>query len=189
MAAGDYDVATRLLERGLELRRALGATSASSQTRFWRSSGWIFSAATTNARARCSRRAASSLARAVKDTWGISVALLNLGRVRLCVGDAASARGELEHGLRVARERGDRRVEAELVQGLAAVLALEERPVEAVRLLGAADALRESTGAAASPAETMLTARFLSPLRESMGESAFEAELAVGRATGVVRTG
>jgi predicted ATPase len=186
-AAGDYDQAIRLLERGLELRRARGDKRLIANSLL--ALGRVDLLRGDDERAGTLLEESLSLARAVKDTWGISVALLNLGRVRLCAGDAPSARAELEDGLALARERGDRRVEAELVQGLAAVLALEQRAAEAVRLLGAADALRESTGAAASPAEAMVAARFLSPLRESMGGSAFDAELAAGRATGVVRTG
>ena len=53
--------------------------------------------------------------------------LANLGRVRLLRDDAGAARGLFADGLRLARDRNDRRVAAELVQGLAAVLARRRR--------------------------------------------------------------
>ena len=174
--------AVRLLERGLDLRRAIGdkrlvanSLLALGRTDMLRGD---YDRATTLL------EESLALAQAVKDTWSISVALLNLGRVRLCAADAVSARVLVEDGLRLAHERNDRRVEAELVQALAAVVALEGRPADAARLLGAAEALRESTGAAASPAETMVVALFLSPVRESLGESVFDAHLAGGRSMG-----
>jgi hypothetical protein len=123
-----------------------------------------------------------ALARQVKDTWSISVAVANLGRVQLLTGgDPARAQTLLAEGLRLARDRNDRRVAAECVQGLAAVHAVEGRPREAARLFGNARMLLESTGAAASPAEEAIRERFLTPLQDSLGEQAFAAESEAGR--------
>ena len=153
-ADGDYAEAVRLYERGLELRRALGDRRLVANSLLSLGRDRAAAAASTTAAPRCSRKALV-LARAVKDTWSVSVVLANLGRVRLLRDDAGAARGLLLDGLRLARDRNDRRVAAELVQGLAAVLASEGRQAESVRLLGAADALRETTGAALSPAEVL----------------------------------
>ena len=115
-----------------------------------------------------------------------------LGRAReprprrsCCATTPALARGLLLDGLRLARDRNDRRVAAELVQGLAAVLASEGRQADAARLLGAADALRETTGAALSPAEVLIGERFLAPVRASLGDAAFDAEQTAGRRLGI----
>ena len=181
--AGDYAEAVRLYERGLELRRALGdrrlvANSLSSLGRVDLLQG-------DYDRAAALLEEGLVLARAVKDTWSVSVVLTNLGRVRLLRDDASAARGLFADGLRLARDRNDRRVAAELVQGLAAVLAREGRQAEAARLLGAADALRETTGAALSPAEVLIGERFLAPVRASLGDAAFDAEQTSGRRLGI----
>src|SRR5438067_709843 len=173
----------RVCERGLELRRALGdrrlvANSLSSLGRVDLLQGEYDRAAAL-------LEEGLVLARAVKDTWTVSVVLANLGRVRLLRDDAGAARGLFVDGLRLARDRNDRRVAAELVQGLAAVLAREERQADAARVLGAADALRETTGAAPSPAEALIGERFLAPVRASLGEAAFDAEQTSGRRLGI----
>jgi hypothetical protein len=117
----------------------------------------------------------------VRDTWSISVAVANLGRVQLLAnGEPARAQTLFAEGLRLARARNDRRVAAECVQGLAAVKALEGRAGEAARLFGSAQVLLETTGASASPAEEALGARFLPPLQSELGDS-YAAEWEAGR--------
>jgi hypothetical protein len=102
----------------------------------------------------------------VKDTWIISVALGNLGRVQLFAGGKPRrAFSLLAEGLRLARERNDRRVSAEWAQALAAAFAVEGRSQDALRLCACAEALRETTGAELYPAETMIQERFLGPVR------------------------
>jgi tetratricopeptide (TPR) repeat protein len=182
-AAGDYAEAVTLYERGLELRRAIGDRRLIANSLL--SLGRVDLVQGEYDRATALLEEGLVLARAVKDTWSVSVVLANLGRVRLLRDDAAAAGGLLLDGLRLARDRNDRRVAAELVQGLAATLARDGRHVDAVRLLGAADALRETTGAALSPAEVLIGERFLAPLRESLGETAFDAERTTGRRLGV----
>ena len=182
-AAGDYAESVRLYEGGLELRRAIGDRRLVANSLL--SLGRVDLLQGEYDRATALLEEGLALARAVKDTWSVSVVLANLGRVRLLRDDAAGARGFLLDGLRLARERNDRRVAAELVQGLAAVLARDGRQVDGARLVGAADALRETTGAALSPSEALIGERFLSPLRESLGEAAFDTERTGGRRLGI----
>ena len=109
---------------------------------------------------------ALALARQVKDTWIISVALGNLARVQLCTGgDRGRVASLLAEGLRLARERNDRRLSAEWAQALAAAYALDGRAEDAGRLCAAAEALRETTGAELYPAEAMIQERFLTAVR------------------------
>jgi predicted ATPase len=177
-ARGDVEAAIRLYERGLELRRGLGDNRLVANSLL--ALGRLDVLRGSLERATVLLEESRSLAGGVKDTWTISAALASLGAVRLFRGEAAAARDLLEEALRLARDRHDRRVAAEAVQGLAAVLALEGRGVDSARLFGAADAIRATTGAAASPFEAMESSRFLLPLRESLG-AAFEAELMRGR--------
>ena len=78
----------------------------------------------------------------------MSLALTNLGRVALRDGgDAAEAAKLFADALELAKERGDKRVAAECLQGLAAVVARRGDGAQAARLFGACDALLESIGA------------------------------------------
>jgi tetratricopeptide (TPR) repeat protein len=176
--AGDYDEAIRLLDRGLALRRALGDKRLVGNSLLALGRAELLRGELD--RATTLLEESLTLARSVKDTWSNSVALVNLGRVRLCQGDTPAARSLFDEGLGLVRERNDRRVAAELLQGLAAVLVLEGRPADGARVLGAAESLREATGAAPSPAETMIATRFLAPLHEG-----YEEQLAIGSTLGI----
>ena len=177
---GDYEEAIRLFQQGLSLRRGLGDKRliANSLLRLGRAE-----------LARGDYEPATgfleeglALARQVKDTWSISVAVTNLGRVQLQTkGEPASARILLREGLRLARDRNDKRVTAECVQGLAAVAASEGQAAEAARLFAGAETLRNTTGAALSPLEQSIEDRFLPPVRTELGEEAFAAETNTGR--------
>jgi non-specific serine/threonine protein kinase len=113
----------------------------------------------------------------------MSLALVNLGRIELQMdGDVARTSSLFADGLRLAKERGDKRVAAECIQGVAAVAGLNGDESEAARLLGAAEALLESIGAHPSPAEIAIADRFAPPAKESLGEDQFAAEWAAGRA-------
>jgi tetratricopeptide (TPR) repeat protein len=173
--AGDYGEAASLYQRGLELRRALGDRRLIANSLL--GLGRIDLVRGELDQATALLEEGLALARAVKDTWSISVVAANLGRVHLLRDDDAAARDLFVDGLRIARERNDRRVAAELLQGLAAVLAHEGRTADAARLLGAADAQREATGAVPSPAELLVAERFLAPL----GLPDFEGDLSAGR--------
>lgn len=177
-ARGDFEEAIRLYECGLELRRALGDNRLVANSLL--ALGRLDLLRGSLERATALLEESRSLARVVKDTWTISAALASLGVVRLWRGEAAAARELLEDALRLAQDRHDRRVAAETLQGLAAVLALEGRSADAARLFGAADGVRTTTGAATSPVEKIVSDRFLTPLRESLG-AAFEDEFARGR--------
>jgi hypothetical protein len=66
-------------------------------------------------------------------------------------------------------------------EGLAAVLAFTERPEEAARLLGAAEALRESLGVGLAPAEQTTHDETVEALRGALPENRFAAAWRKGR--------
>jgi tetratricopeptide (TPR) repeat protein len=180
-AKGDYAEAITLFERGLALRRGLGDKRliANSLLRLGRAE---------LAREDCDAATAFldeglALGRQVKDTWSISVAVTTLGLVQLQAnGDPAAARGFLAEGLRLARDRSDKRVTAECVQGLAAAAAGEGRVADAARLFAGAETLREATGAALSPVEQAIQDRFLPRVGAELGDEGLKRERDAGRA-------
>src|SRR5262249_57633968 len=89
-----------------------------------------------------------ALSREIGDTWSMSLALTNLGRVALREGGDTAEAGKLfADALKLAKERGDKRVAAECLQGLA-VVAGRGNEAKAARPFGACDAPLESVNAA-----------------------------------------
>ncbi len=167
-ANDDFEEAIRLFERGLALRRGLGDKRliANSLLRLGRAE----LTQGDDDRATALLEEGLALARQVRDTWSISVAVANLGRVQLRTnGDPARAHDLLAEGLELTRDRNDKRVTAECVQGIAAVNAIAGRAREAARLFASAEMLLETTGAALSPAEEAIRDQFLTPLRPNSG--------------------
>ena len=124
------------------------------------------------------------LAQELHDTWSMSLALIYLGRVALqSGGDAAEAAKLFSDALTLAKDRGDKRVAAECLQGLAAVFGTQGESVQSARLFGAGDALLEAIGTTPSSSEVAISDRFLPPVKEALGEERFAEEWAVGRST------
>jgi hypothetical protein len=98
-------------------------------------------------------------------------------------GDYRAARALFEESLAIGRERGDEWWGlAASVEGLAAVAVVQVRTEHAARLFGAAEGLREAIGAPLSPAERAEPDRSVAALRAALGEEAFAAGWAEGRA-------
>ena len=93
--------------------------------------------------------------------------------------DAERARPLFTDALATARRRGDKRVSAECVVGLAAVAGLGDDLRRSARLLGAGRALREGIAAGTTPAERMLEGVLAPALGAALGP-VFEAEQAAG---------
>ena len=94
-------------------------------------------------------------------------------------GKPARARALLAEGLRLARDRNDRRGSAEWTQALAAARALQGGAADALRLSACAEALRDMSGAEIYPAEAMIQERFLATITADGG---FAAALETARA-------
>lgn len=125
-----------------------------------------------------------SLAKELHDTWSMSLALTNLGRVALqSTGDATEAQRLFTEALSLAKDRGDKRVAAECLQGLAAALESEGDHVQAARFFGAGEAVLEAIGATPSASETKIRDSFVPPCRESLGDVKFQEEWTAGYGT------
>ncbi|HVA93007.1 MAG TPA: LuxR C-terminal-related transcriptional regulator, partial [Chloroflexota bacterium] len=108
--------------------------------------------------------------------------LHNLGYLASRQGDTRRALRLFRESLALFRDQGDQRGIADCLTGLAGSLGAMKQPERAVRLLGAADALREVTGAAVWPANAADYDRSLRLVRGQLGEAAFVLKWTAGRA-------
>jgi predicted ATPase/DNA-binding CsgD family transcriptional regulator len=116
------------------------------------------------------------------NTWDIAIALGDLGDVSHALGDDAAARGLYAQSLAVWQELGDERGIAQGLEGVAILAAATSRPEQAVRLLGAAHAMRERITEPSSPSRRASLERLLDAARAALGEAAYTRAWAAGRA-------
>jgi len=115
---------------------------------------------------------------------GIALALAELGFVAEQRGDAQAAHDLHLQGLASARRTGDPRAVAFALEGLAGARVLAGDHAHAARLLGAAAAARNPTGALSPHAAHHDVDRITAAIRTALDEQTLEAELHRGRATG-----
>jgi len=117
----------------------------------------------------------------LEDSEGMAFALVNQGFAALSQKEHDRAIELLRQALRRLAELEFRDVIGYCFEGLAAVLAFTERPEEAARLLGAAEALRESLGVALAPAEQTTHDETVEAVRRALAEDRFGAAWLRGR--------
>lgn len=122
-----------------------------------------------------------SLFQDMDDKDEVASLLHNLGCVALQRGDQQRALRFFRDGLALQHEMGNQAGIAECLAGVASVLVIQGQAEEGARLLGAAEALRESVDAVLWPANRMEYDRILSQLRSSMDEVALRAAWTAGR--------
>ena len=123
-----------------------------------------------------------ALLRRAGDTWGLLAVLLQWGAFANRQGDherAATLYGEC---LSLARNLGSTWIMGESLWGLASVARSQKRLERAVRLYGAANALLNAIGAPGPPAIRAVIEQSLAAARAELGEEAFAAAWAAGRA-------
>ncbi len=113
---------------------------------------------------------------------GTAEALAVLGKVVAARGDYASARGLYEESLALSGELGEQWVIAACLVGLGEVVAAQRQLAWAAQLWGAAEALRDALGVPIPPVELTDYERSVSAARVHLGERAFAAAWAQGRA-------
>jgi tetratricopeptide (TPR) repeat protein len=111
-----------------------------------------------------------------------STNLCNLGAVACEEGDLQSASACYREALTIDRALGNRAGASYSLDGLGAVAAKRRECERAAHLAGAAEALRASMGYELEPADRGFRERYLADLREWLGDEAFEAAAAEGRA-------
>jgi predicted ATPase/class 3 adenylate cyclase len=113
---------------------------------------------------------------------GIADDLDNLGGVLAMHGEPARAAGMLAEALAYRREMADRLSVAFSLENIASLLDAAGDVTEAARLLGAAEALREAIDAPLPPSEQERFDQGIAAGHAAIGEAAFEAARAAGRA-------
>jgi tetratricopeptide (TPR) repeat protein len=134
------------------------------------------------AEARTWQEEALALRREVGDRWAVANSLNNLGNVVRAQGDYAAARAFYRESLLTNRELGDRWGLAYLLEDMGGLAAWQSHAERAMRLIGAAAALRDEIRAPLSAAEQAKLERALEPIRLEMDETARSALHAEGRA-------
>ena len=125
-----------------------------------------------------------ALFRDVGDPRGIANSLANLGHALIALGRPEEALGYLEEALELRRSLGNTLAIAECLEGFAAAAAARRLGRRAARLLGAAGALREITGAPLTRAEGKEHDVVLRRIHQLVSPASFLAEQALGRALG-----
>ena len=119
--------------------------------------------------------------RAVEDRHGAAKSLLYLARTAALRGDNAAAHALYEESLMLTMELGNKPIMASCLEGLAGVTLAQGASAWAVRLLGAAETLREAIGAPLPPVERASYEQAVMIARAQLGEKTFAAVYAEGR--------
>ena len=119
--------------------------------------------------------------------WGAVQSLAGLGRVAFVRGDAPGALGHYRRSLVLAWDCGEREGVAAALAGVAGAAAALEEPERAARLLGAVEALNEALGLLVPPLERASQERAARAARSALGDAAFAAARATGRALPLAR--
>ncbi len=176
---GDYAMARSRFEESLILMREIGdpmgtASALNNLALLVRTQG-------DNAEARRLLEESLDLKRQLGEKWGIANTLSSLGDVLIDLEMWAEAREALIESLRLNGELGDRTALAFVLEFLASLAAAAQRAEAALRLGGAAEALRESLGATLAPQERAKLERRLDPARVALGADAAGAAWQAGR--------
>jgi tetratricopeptide (TPR) repeat protein len=176
---GDQERAISLSERAAELYRESGdrrghALAVSNL-------GGIALERGEYAKAASLSEQAYGLFETLEDSEGMAFALVNQGYAALSEHEHERALVLLRQALRRVAELEFRDVIGYCFEGLAAVLAFTGQPDPAARLLGAAEALRESLGVDLAPAERETHEETAAAVRAALGEEQFSDAWRLGR--------
>jgi predicted ATPase len=177
--AGDLDRAAPLLEEALTIWGNMGdkhgvAYVLENQGSVAQGRGELERAATL-------LEQALVLWRELGDKRNAANSLQSLGRVVQQRGDVIQGVALFKEALALSQEAGDRLRVASLLEGLAGT-ALVSMPERASQLLGAAEAMREALGVPVPESERKEHNRSVAAARTALGETAFAAAWAAGRA-------
>ena len=149
--AGEFAKARQLQEQSLSIRRSLGnragiAVSLNNLSMLARDQG-------EDVTATAFLEEALLIFRELGSKWEIANSLSGLGELALKRGDIHMATSYLRESMLINRSLGDRRSIAYLLEYFAGLASIQSQPERAVRLVGAASALRQEIGAPMSPTE------------------------------------
>ncbi|OGG46571.1 MAG: hypothetical protein A3F84_18045 [Candidatus Handelsmanbacteria bacterium RIFCSPLOWO2_12_FULL_64_10] len=176
---GDYAAARSFYEESLAIRRELGDRQAIAA--LLNNLGNLTHDQGDYAAARSLYEESLAIKRGLGNRQGIAYSLNNLGDLAYKQGDYAAARSLYKEGLEIVRELGDRQEIATSIEAFAGLAAAQGEPGRALRLTGAAAALREVISVPLSSADQSRMERWLEPARQALSEEARAAAWAEGR--------
>jgi predicted ATPase len=176
---GDYLLATTLLEQALAFFREVGSIRGMANS--------LHALGETKRRQGDVKQALSLLEQSVTLCRELALAdpfvfaAIGFGNALRASGDYVRASNVYKDSLTQASENGMKRAVLECVRGVGYVSAFQNRPVQAARLLAAVEALMEGMDFVLCPEEADHD-RALASLRAALGDVAFRAAWAEGRA-------
>jgi len=180
MNTADYARARVFYEQGLALRREL--QDAYGEAVVLNNLGSVAQCLGDYAEATRLYEASLVLARRLGDKMGIAATLNNLGEVALDQGRYDEVDGLHHESLVLCQEVGDLQGILICLERLAGVAGARGNGARAARLLGTAEALRESIGAQIHPSNLPTYERIVATARALLDDATWAAEWAAGRA-------
>jgi predicted ATPase/class 3 adenylate cyclase len=177
--ASEYGEARSLFEQSLALRRKLGDKRNIANSLGYLGSLALLEGDYDDATALLDESLA--LGRDLGNLLIVSAALANESLVALAAGHAGRAAALCIEGLALSHELGDKRTTVECLHALAGIAAVQGEPIQAALLSGAAESVHAEIKAPPSPAERMVSERFLRIARAAVDEESFSDSWARGR--------
>ncbi len=179
VSQGDLTQAHMWLEESLALYRELG--DKESIAYYLQLSGLLALSEGDTALAYSRVEQAVALFKEMRHRYGTTVSLYAFAQVVGASGDDARSQSLYEEGLAVARKEGNSETVAFGLEGLARVVAVQGEVSWAARLWGAAETLRETSGAPIAPRERPAYESSVTAARTQLGEQRFATAWAEGR--------
>jgi predicted ATPase/class 3 adenylate cyclase len=179
VSQGELTQAHTWLEESLALYRELG--DKESIAYYFQLSGLLALAEGETALAYSRVEQAEALFKEMRHRYGTTVSLYAFAQVVAASGDDARAQSLYEEGIALARKTGNRQMVAIGLEGLARVVAVQGALPWAARLWGAAETLRETSGAPIPPVDRPAYESRVTAARAQLGEQPFAAAWAEGR--------
>ena len=177
---GDYDRVRALYAESLALRRSLQDPLLVANTAY--NLGLAAMLAGDLGTATEALEESLALARELGEAIYTAGAACGLGEVALARGETAAAFELLSESLALYTELGDDRVRAECLYGIGGVAAAEGLHLEAARLWGCADAIREGLGFALVDEERQILERSQEAVQDALGRAVAVSARRAGRA-------
>ncbi|MEO8973213.1 MAG: tetratricopeptide repeat protein [Ktedonobacteraceae bacterium] len=121
------------------------------------------------------------LAKEIGDLWAIAESLGVLAQVAFVEGNYTSAREFCEESLQSARKVNNNELVAAILERFACIIVAQGEAVRGAQLWGAAERLRETTGACITPLERSSYEPMIMKARTQLGQQTFAASWAQGR--------
>ena len=179
-AAGRYEQTKGSLEEALSLLRELGDKRTTAT--LLNNQGEILKIQKNYTEARIAYKESLDIRRELDDKMGIGYSLTSLGDVTQSEGDYEQAIIYYKESLILLHEAGDNRYTATCLEGLAGSFGLSGKVIEAIKIFGGTEALRETIGAPIEPADVPQYEEMVEIIRSKVDEVTFQTLWNQGRA-------